>query len=332
MNAAKKRSTSNLKALAKKNKHKLLTFWRIVKYGVASFSRNAWLSLAATAIMIITLLIISVTLVARTVLSDTINDIKDKVDMSIYVDQDISSEDIKTVTEDLKNLANVKPESVRYISPEDAKKEFAANNSDDPDILAALNEATNMFPGIFNLKVIDINDVSELENYVDNNDTIKNVIDENYEPSFSSSRRAAIENIARTASFAEKAGLAAGVVFVVIASLIIFNTIRMAIFNRREEIYMMKLIGANKSFIRGPFIVEASQYGFIASIVAFLVLFGGMFLIKDKLVEYGIAVQPTIDFITRFWPIVVLGLMAIGIIIGVISSLLATRKYLKLRD
>lgn len=332
MSSAKKsKSTSTLKALIRKNNHRFLTLWRIIKNGVSSFSRNAWLSVAATAIMIVTLLIISVTLVARNIMVDTVSDIKSKVDMSIYVKQDTSKADIRAITEALESLSNVQENGITYTSPEEAWNDFVAGNSD-PDVNEALGEANNMFPGIFHIKLIDINNTSELEDIIVNNETLKNAIDPDREPSFSSSRRAAIDSIASTMNFIEKAGIAAGAVFLIIASLIIFNTIRMAIFNRREEIYMMKLIGADKSYIRGPFVVEAILYGVLAAIITVIVLIAALFFMKDTLLRYGVIIDPTIEFLSSYWILAILGLMVIGILIGIISSMLATRKYLKLLD
>lgn len=155
-----------------------------------------------------------------------------------------------------------------YISPQQARKDFAAANVKDGQTLDALNEATNKLPGTFRVSINDINDPSELDNFVKNNQTYKELADPNRAASFSGERRTAIQNIGRWVGFAEKVGLAASAVFIVISSLIVFNTIRMAIFNRKEEIQMMKLIGADRSFIRGPFVVEAVVYGFIAAILA----------------------------------------------------------------
>jgi len=112
--------------------------------------------------------------------------------------------------------------------------------------------------------------------------------------------------------------------------LIIFNTIRMAIFNRKEEIQMMKLIGADKSFIRGPFVVEAIVYGFIAAIIATGLGVALLYGSAETLKSYQISVQPTIDIVTFYIGFVLLGMILTGAIIGVISSLLATRRYLKL--
>jgi cell division transport system permease protein len=131
-------------------------------------------------------------------------------------------------------------------------------------------------------------------------------------------------------SFAERAGLIASVIFIAISSLIVFNTIRMAIFNRRDEIQMMKLIGADRSFIRGPFIVEAVVYGMIAAVVATGLGVALLYASKSTLLNYQIAVNGTLNLITVYSAFVLLGMIALGSVIGIISSLLATRRYLKI--
>ena len=125
-------------------------------------------------------------------------------------------------------------------------------------------------------------------------------------------------------------GLVISVVLITISSLVVFNTIRMAIFNRKEEIQMMKLIGADKGFIRGPFIVEAIVYGFIAAVIAMGLGVSGLMLSRAKLETYGIQIESTMHIIIAYAPFVLLGLIVIGAIIGIISSLLATRRYLKI--
>ena len=112
--------------------------------------------------------------------------------------------------------------------------------------------------------------------------------------------------------------------------LIIFNTIRMAIFNRKEEIQMMKLIGADRSFIRGPFVVEAIVYGFIAAIIATALGIGLLYGMQDKLASWGVAIGPTLDYILMYIGFVLLGMIALGGLVGTISSLMATRRYLKI--
>ena len=324
---AKGKMTSKQFAQNKRKRRQWITFIRMCRYGVNNFSRNAWLTVAATAVMTITLLIVFSTLAARNTLITTVDDIKDKVDMSIYLKNDVSANDVATIEKDLRALETVT--GVNYISPQQARETFAEQNSKNPDALSALNEATNRFSGTLRVKLVDINDTKELANFVENNKTVKANIDPDREPSFAGERKSAIEGIAKGVVFADRVGLIATVVFVVISSLIVFNTIRMAIFNRRDEIEMMKLIGADRNFIRGPFIVEAVVYGFIAAILATGLGVGGLYWLNGKLID-GVQIQPTLDFVMTYIGFVALGMILIGSIIGIGSSLLATRRYLKI--
>ena len=115
-----------------------------------------------------------------------------------------------------------------------------------------------------------------------------------------------------------------------ISMLIIFNTIRMAIFNRREEIQMMKLIGAEKSFIRGPFLVEAIVYGFFAALLACAVGYGLVALASPALRSYEINIEPTTTALMYYAGFIVMAMILLGALIGVASSLMATRRHLKL--
>ena len=309
-------------------RRKWLTFVRMCRYGINNFSRNTWLTIAATAVMTITLLIIFMTLVARQVLVDTVDDIKNKVDMSIYVQTDTTAEQAAAIKKEIEKLPSVT--AVTYTSPDQAREDFARDNKSDIQTLEALNEATNKLPGTFRVKIKDINNPSELDKFVKTNELYKKHADPNRAPSFSGERRSAIQNIGMAVQFAERAGLAASVIFIVISSLIVFNTIRMAIFNRKEEIQMMKLIGADRSFIRGPFVVEAVVYGFIAAVLATVLGIAALYGMKDKLADYQISITSTIDVVTTYIGIVLLAMILVGSAIGIVSSLLATRKYLKI--
>lgn len=312
----------------KRKRRQWLTFVRMCRYGINNFSRNAWLTVAATAVMTITLLIVFVTLTARNVLSDSIDTLSQKVDMSIYVKNETKAEDAAKIKSDLEKLSSVN--RVTYISPEQARTEYAEENKGDAEVLGALNEAKNKFWGVMRIGIKDINDTSQLSEFVAKNEFLKKHIDPDKEPSFAGARKAAIESIGRTVGFAETLGLISSTVFIVISTLIIFNTIRMAIFNRKEEIQMMKLIGADSSFIRGPFVVEAVVYGFIAALLATGLGIMLLFLSRERLESYGVTVAPTVELVTVYGGVILLIMIALGALIGTISSLLATRKYLKL--
>lgn len=311
----------------KQKRRQWVSFVRMLRYGLNNFTRNAWLTIAATAVMTITLLIVFVSASAQNILTDSVKVISDKVDMSIYLKTETTAEQADEVMGELRQLSNVK--SVRYISAEEARKQTAEDNKTDVPVLEALNEATNKLPVTLRISLDDINDTSQLSSFVSDNQVVQPYLHEEREPSFAGERRDAIEQITGWTVLAQQVGLVASVVFVIISSLIIFNTIRMAIYSRKEEIYMMKLIGADKHFIRGPFIVEAIVYGLIAALFATGIGLGLLYLVRDGLVSFGIDVTSTIAVIVDYLGLVIVGMIVIGAVIGVVSSLFATRRYLK---
>lgn len=327
---AKKKVNSKVISQQKARRRQWITFVRMCRYGVNNFSRNAWLTIAATAVMTITLLVILSSVIAQHVLESTLADFRDKVSMSIYLENKTDQKDVNKVVAEIEKLDSVVSTSVK--TPSQAREEFIEANKNSDSTLEAVKEAANEFFWTVNIKVVDINDTSELVKLVEENKIVKTHIDAGHAPSFAGDRRASIETIARTATFLQRIGIIASTVFVVISTLIIFNTIRMAIFNRREEIQMMKLIGADRSFIRGPFIVEAIVYGVFAALIATAVGYGLLRLAAPALHKFGVIIEPTLQAGTYYIGFILLGMIAIGAIIGILSSALATRRYLKLNS
>ncbi len=141
--------------------------------------------------------------------------------------------------------------------------------------------------------------------------------------------QAEIATITSWARIARTGGIVLGAVFLVVSVLIIFSTIRMAIFSRREEIYMMKLVGADKGFIRGPFLIEAEICGVIAGAVAATLSYFGFEFLAPKLSSYGIDIVSISNVMSSNKLILVfLAFILIGVIIGRLSARLAVSKYL----
>ena len=306
------------------------TWLRMMRYGANNFTRNAWLTTAATAVMTITLLIIFMTFISRQALASTVDELRNKVDISIYLKSDIEEDEARTVIRKFETTNNVV--SVRYIDIDEAKQTYIEQNQPSAEQLQAISElpVTPFFPS---LRVIieDPNDTSDLANLVATDQAVKEALnpDPKRAPSFSGEKKKVIETISRWTMLAERGGLVAASIFIAISMLIIFNTIRMAIFNRKEEIQMMKLIGADKGFIRGPFVVEAVMYGFVAALIATAIGYSILYSIEGPLSSYGIAIGTTLDAFTLFAPLVLLVMIMIGAAIGIISSRLAVRRYLK---
>ena len=324
------KNKTNTKALAQSKRHRrrMLTFWRMMRYGVANFSRNAWLTVAATAVMTITLLIIFTTVVASQAMVDTVREMQKNIDMSIPVKRDIPTRDANKIAYELRKLSNV--DKVTFISSSEKRAQAAEEKKSNSKYLEALNTATNMFPGELRIGLKNVNDTSQLDEFIKTNEDVKKYLDPDNPPSFAGERRSAIKNLTQSIDFAQKLGIGASILFVIISSLIVFNTIRMAIFNRKDEIEMMKLIGANKSFIRGPFVVESMVYGFVSGVLATILGMLVLQLVKDRLIVAGIVLQPTVDLLVAYIPFVTIGMIILGAIVGAISSMLATRRYLKI--
>jgi cell division transport system permease protein len=325
---SKKDMTARQFALKQRKRRQWITFLRMVRYGINNFSRNTWLTVAATAVMTITLLIMFITYAASQVLADSVAAIKKNVDVSIYVKTNTSQSDINQAMASIRKLSTVS--QVSYASPDAARQQTAVQNSTDAGTLQALNEAKNNFPGTIHVNLTNINNTGQLQNFVEHNTKLQGNLDPNYPPSYAGKKKTAIDNIGKWTTFAQKLGLIATIIFVAISSLIVFNTIRMAIFNRKDEIQMMKLIGADRSFIRGPFVVEAIVYGFIAAIVAACLGIGILYYSQPSLAGYGIAVGHTVSTMTAYIGFVLIAMILIGALIGIVSSLLATRRYLKI--
>ena len=179
------------------------------------------------------------------------------------------------------------------------------------------------------IKVADPNNLDSVRYLVEHDVEFQSHLDSEKEPTYNVNQ-AEIETINSWATIAKNGGLVLGAVFLVISVLVIFNTIRMAIFSRREEIYMMKLVGADIGFIRGPFLVEAEISGIISGLLSTTLAVVGFRVLEPHLSGYGIDVSAVSELLESNLLVAVYAIMiVIGMIIGTISARLAIKKYLK---
>ncbi len=328
----KKISKASLKKIRKNQKRNVAREkTRIVKYGIRSFSRNIWLSTAATVVMAFTLIILFVTIVASVILTNTAEMMKDKIDITIYLKPGTSVETLKELTETILKDPNIK--SVVTSTSEDEYAKFLEDNAGSEEIVNVLDEEMTALmikkmQSTMRIKVYNIDNLDSVKNLVATEDIFVKNIDKDKSPTYDVNQ-AEIATITSWARIARTGGIVLGAVFLVVSILIIFSTIRMAIFSRREEIYMMKLVGADKSFIRGPFLVEAEICGMIAGIVAATVSYFGFEFLAPKLSSYGINMSSTIELMhSNKLILVYLVFILAGVIIGRISARLAISKYL----
>ncbi len=304
----------------------MLQTWRIIQAGTRNFMRNAWLSTAATAVMTVTLAIVLFSFVSNAALTSTIKNVTDKIDVSVFLKDTVTLDQINTFKAKLASDDNV--DSVHYTSKSDALAEYRKQHTDDKRLLEAISETDNPLPASLQIKAKDPKKLDSIIAVV-NQPVNKDLLDPTAPPTYTGDRKATIDRIVRISSFFKMAGLVMSVVFLVISTLIIFNTIRMAIFTRRDEIEIMKLVGATKWFIRGPFLFEAALYGIIAAIIATSLTYAALLGGGPKLGGY-INVQGIMDAFRHNPLIVIGGEIIVGVFIGIFSSLLAMSRYLKL--
>ncbi len=310
------------------NSKRYITFERILKNGFIGFGRNIWLAIAAIAMMSITLTIVLFAVVANATFAHTIKDITGHIDVSVYLVDNITDKQRDKLIDDLKKVDNVK--SVSYVSKQQALKDYRTQNADDPDRLSAVSETDNPLPASLEVKPDDPNRLQSIKDFLDKPDVKALQSDPT---SYSGKRKEAIDNITRATHFIQEAGVVGIVVFVLVSVLIIFNTIRMTIFNRRDELVIMRLLGASPWYIRGPFIVETILYGAVAAGIS-LGICASLFAVASSTLQASSLGLLDISYSSHYFSdhlwLILTSQIAIGIMIGAVSSLIATRRYLKL--
>lgn len=307
---------------------KLITLTRIAKTGAVNFVRNAWLAIAAMAVMVITLTIVLFSVIANATFSNTIAQITERIDVSVYLYDSTDEARGKELAANLEQLSNV--DSVTYLSKREALERYREQNADNQELLSAIDETDNPLPATIQVKPINLDKVEEIREFLSQPDNEALWEDVSYRDD----RKEAIDRIAHATNILQRVGIAAVLIFAFVSMLIIFNTIQMAIFNRREELTIMRLLGATTGYIRGPFVVETIIYGILSALISILI-------IKALFVAASSALQATslglLDinhsseyFHSNFWVLLTIQLV-LGILIGAVSSVIATRRYLKFK-
>lgn len=311
-------------------KRKLITFWRIVHTGIVNFIRNASLAVAAMAVMVITLTIVLFSLITNATFANTIQQITDKIDISVFLKDNVSETQAKQLVAKLQKEPNVK--KVEYLNKQQAQADFVRQNPGNQQLIQAAVEAGNPIPATIHVFPRDLNEIEDIKKVLTAPDVQKLQTDKS--PSYQGDRKKAIDNITHATNVLRKIGVAAIAIFALVSVLIIFNTIQMAIFNRRDELTIMRLLGASTWYIRGPFVVESAIYGMLSAIISVLIV-NSAFVASSSTLQASSLGLLDINYASRyfgnhFWGLLLLQLV-VGIIIGAASSIIATRRYLKFK-
>lgn len=304
-------------------------FWRVIHTGIVNFIRNVTLATAAIAVMVVTLTIVLFSVITNATFTNTIAQITNKIDISVFLKDSDTPAQTQQLIAKLKKLPNVK--SVTYLDKAAALRQYEAQNAGNQQLLTAISETSNPLPATILIKPVDLNRIQDIKTFLTKPDAAGLQSDE---PSYSGDRKEAIDKITHATDVLRKIGVITVVVFTVICALIIFNTIQMAIFNRRDEISIMRLLGATTGYIRGPFIVESAIYGLLSAVFSVLII-NSAFLASSNALQASSLGLLDINYANQyfdahFWQLLTIQLM-LGIVLGAVSSTIATRRYLKFK-
>ncbi|MCL5407021.1 MAG: permease-like cell division protein FtsX [Patescibacteria group bacterium] len=297
---------------------------RITKLGLTNFWRNRWLSLASTLVMTLTLLIISMFVIMTMVINKTTDRIKSKMDITVYFNDSATTENIADLQQKLAARADVS--EVKYISKEEALQiwEQTQKNQQIKDLITTND---NPLPRSLAVKATTPEKLNDIDNYLLSDDFAPMIHKISYEEN-----KVIIDKLLAITAFIKKMGWLFSGIFIIVSILVILNTIRLAIFTRKSEIEIMRLVGASDRFIKMPFVIEGALYGILACILAFILMWLGVYVIIASLVtQYlGAAVTENLkSFFSSYIFYIILLQFLVGIVIGVGCSLFSIRKYLK---
>ncbi len=304
-------------------------FWisikRIIRAGFFSFWRNGFVSLSSILVMVVTLFVIGSLIFSGAILKSTLDVIRSKVDINVYFVRDAEETDILSLKKSLEALPEVLAPVV-YVSREQALDAFKARHQNDEFTLQALDElGDNPLGATLNIKAKDPSQYQSIADFLNNNGSVSGttIIDKvNYYQN-----KDAIDRLTKIINSANSLGFILTIILVVISVLITFNTIRLVIYMSRDEISVMRLVGASTGYIRGPFFVAGALYGFISAIITIFLFYPVTLWLGTTTENFFVGLNVFHYYTSNFGQIFLVIVLS-GVAIGSISSFLAVRKYL----
>lgn len=305
--------------------------WMIIKRmlmsGGKSFVRGGAVSAATVVIMTVTLAIIGSLIFVSALLSFTLDTIKEKVDVSVYFVTTASEPDILAVKDQLESLPQVA--SVTYTSAADALTAFRARHANDQLTLQALDElGSNPLDASLDVRAKNPSDYDSIVSFLEASPVLSSggtsIVDRiNY-----AQNKEVIDRLTLAIQATREIGIAVVVLFAIASVLIAFATIRLAIYVAKDEIAVMRLVGASNAYIQGPFVVTGVVTGVVAALVVLLLLWPVTWYVGDKTVAWFGGFNVASYYLGNFGLVFSI-VMVSGIVLGAAASVLAIRRYLQ---
>lgn len=300
------------------------TLRRIVRSGFTNFWRNRYVAAASVLVLSVTLFVVGALILGAAFLNSTLTEIKDRVDISVTFKSDASEEAVLSLKQSLELLPEVR--SVEYSSREDELESFRQRHEDNALLIQSLDEVGNPFGARLSILALDPSQYETiarfLQSYTQGNPSDVIVDQINFKQDI-------IEKLLAVIATSQKVGMTISVLLIVMSILVTFNTISLAIYITRDEISVMRLVGASNFYVRGPFMVEGMIAGVIASFVAVFALYPTVIWVRNTTSGVYGGINLVSYYLENFAYVFGIILLS-GIVLGLVSSYLATRKYLKI--
>ncbi len=297
-------------------------FSRILNYGFVNFWRNGWPSAATIAIMVLALLVFVGLVFFNATTDEAVASIQDKIDISVYFKNNTPEDEILNIKQSIESLSEVK--QVEYISSDRALEIFKENHKDDATITQAIAELnSNPLVASLNIKAKNPSQYASINEYLSAPNLTRWIDNLSY-----AKNADVINRLITIINTVNRGGLVLTFVLALIAGLVVFNTIRLAIYSNRDEIGIMRAVGASNSLVRGPYMVEGVIAGVLAAILSLIIAAPSVYFVAP----YVKLLIPGFDIFRYFYANIVqllLYQLAFGVGIGVFSSFVAVRRYLK---
>lgn len=294
---------------------------RIVKYGVNSFLRNGWLSASTIGIMVLALIVFEGLIIFNVISGGAITAIQEKIDISVYFKTNVAEDAILNIERSLEGLDEVK--SVEYTSRDKALEIFREEHKNDPVITETLNQLDeNPLLASLNIKAKDPRHYGGIAAYLE-----KPAFQDQIEKITYSQNHLVIDRLIAFVDTIRSGGAILTSFLSFLAIMITFNTIRLAIFSASDELAVMRLVGASNNFIRGPYIVTGILYGIIGALVSFLLFIPILNFIGPYVTKFIPEIALNSYFADNFLRLFFYQLL-FGIGLGILSSVIAIRRYL----
>lgn len=304
------------------------TFRRIMRSGFQGFMRNGFVTLASILVMTITLFMIGASLFLGAVLDSTIAQLEEKVDVNVYFTTGASEADILTLQGKLEEFSEVK--EVEYVSREEVLQDFRERHEDEDLTLQALEElGENPFGAVLNVQAEDTSQYEMIAEFLEGDEALAASGEEIVESVNFFRNRDVIDKLTQITESTQAFSFFLTLFLVALTVLITYNTIRLAIYTNREEISIMKLVGASNTYVRGPFVVEGVLYGVVSAVVTLIILYPISFIFGDTAERFFVDFNLFSYYINNFAEFFVI-IMLSGILLGAVSSYLAVKKHLKI--